>query len=302
MQKSATEPRMDMGRLGVSSFLDSLTATEVVDFALRIESLGYAALWLPEAIGRDPFATASYVLARSSKICVATGVANVYSRDATTLHALRQTIAEFAPGRFFVGLGVSHRHLVHRVRGHEYGPPVETMRSYLESIEKARYFATEPEQTAPIIVAALQSKMLKLAGSHSSGAHTYIAPPEHTERARKVLGDEPWLGAGQFVLHEPDRAKGLKTARKLMQTYVELPAYANNLKSLGFADSDFEDGGSDRLIDAIVGIGDIPAIQDRIRAHFEAGADHVCLQTLRPDGGPGPHLQTLERLAPKATD
>lgn len=298
MRKADDESRVDMGRLGISSFLDTLTGEEVVEFALAAEQMGYSALWLPEAIGRDPFATATHILAKTRKISVATGIANIYSRDATTLHALRQTIGEFAPGRFFVGLGVSHRHLVDRIRGHEYGPPLETMRSYLQAIEQARYLAVEPEKATPIILAALKPRMLELAGTHSAGAHTYIAPPEHTRRARDILGEAPWLGAGQFVLHEADRAKGMEVARHLMKTYVGLPAYANNLRSLGFGDPDFEDGGSDKLIDAIVAIGDIPLIQERIQAHYDAGADHVCLQTLRPDGKPGPHRETLEKLAP----
>jgi len=215
------------------------------------------------------------------------------------MRAIHETLAELAPGRFVLGLGVSHHHLVERVRGHDYGKPLSTMRSYLESMEKALYMGRAPEEKAPVVLAALRDRMLGLAASRARGAHPYLVPPAHTERARKVMGPEAWLCPEQMVLAETDPAKAREIARKHLRDYVRLPNYQNNLRQFGFDDADFEENGSDRLVDEIVAWGDDDAIRARIQAHHDAGADHVCIQPFRPDGGPGPDEALLERLAPR---
>jgi probable F420-dependent oxidoreductase len=216
-----------------------------------------------------------------------------------TMKAIRKTMGELAPGRFVMGLGVSHAHLVHKVRGHEYSSkPVSTMRAYLEAMDSALYMGPEPAIEAPIVLAALRQNMLKLSAEKARGAHPYFVTPEHTRRARAILGAEAWLCPEQMVLMETDAGKARAVARKQIAIYVGLPNYQNNLRELGFEDADFADGGSDRLVDAIVAWGDEAAIRERIGAHHDAGANHVCIQALRPDGEMGPDLQALERLAP----
>ncbi len=288
-----------IGRLGVWTFLDLLPAADAVAAARRIEELGYSMLWMPEAVGRDPFALISFLASQTSRLVFATGIANLYARDAMTMNTLRQTVGELSGGRFVLGIGVSHAHLVSGVRGHDYGKPVTTMRNYLEAMAKGLYMAPKADPEPPIVLAALRPKMLGLAAEKAQGAHPYFVPPEHTARAREILGPKAWLAPEQKVLRERDPSKARAIARASMRIYAGLPNYQNSLKWLGFGDEDFAGGCSDRLVDAIVAWGDEKAIQARVKAHLDAGANHVCIQPLRPDGKPGPDLETLEALAPR---
>jgi probable F420-dependent oxidoreductase len=288
----------DLGKLGVWTWLDHLSAREAADLALKLEAWDYRALWLPEAVGRDPFSFIGYLAAKTSRLVFATGIANIYARDPMTMRAVRETLGEASGGRFVMGLGVSHAHLVAGIRKHEYGKPVATMRGYLERMESALYMGRKPDEPAPIVLAALRRNMLALSVEKASGAHPYFVPPEHTARAREILGKTGWLCPEQMVLRETDPSKARAIARKNIQVYIGLPNYQNNLKWLGFTDADFADGGSDRLVDAIVAWGDDKQIAERIQAHHDAGADHVCIQPFRADGQPGPDLALLETFAP----
>jgi probable F420-dependent oxidoreductase len=283
-----------LGKLGVWTWLDGMKAPLAAEFAQHLEALGYSALWLPEAVGRDPFATIAWLGPQTRKLVFATGIANLYARDPMAMTALRKTLGELTGGRFVLGIGVSHAHLVASVRGHEYKRPIATMRAYLEAMGKALYRGAEAEHPVPIVLAALRPKMLALAAERADGAHPYFVPPEHTARAREILGRGKILAPEQKVLLQTDAAKARGVARAAMKIYTGL----HNLKWLGFGDADFAGGGSDRLVDAIVAWGDEGAIRRRIQAHFDAGADHVCIQPLHPDGLPIPHREVLELLAP----
>jgi probable F420-dependent oxidoreductase len=249
-------------------------------------------------VGRDPFATIAFLGARTTRLAFATGIANLYARDAMAMKAVAHTVGELCGGRFVLGIGVSHAHLVAGVRGHEYGKPLATMRAYLDAMEKALYRAIEPPAPVPIVLAALRPRMLTLAAERTQGAHPYFVPPEHTARAREILGKDRILAPEQKVLLCNDPAKARAVARANMRIYTSLPNYQNNLRWLGFSDADFDGGGSDRLVDAIVAWGDEDSIRRRIQAHFDAGADHVCIQPLHPEGKPVPHREVLDLLAP----
>jgi probable F420-dependent oxidoreductase len=287
-----------LGKLGVWTWLDAFGSREAADFAGRIEAWGYSMLWVPEAVGRDPFALIGFLSAQTSRLVFATGIANLYARDAMTMNALRLTLGELTGGRFVLGIGVSHAHLVTGVRKHTYGQPVSTMRDYLEAMKGKPYMAPAPPAEPPILLAALRPRMLQLAKELAQGVHPYFVPPDHTARAREILGQGPWLAPEQMVLRERDADKARAIARASMKVYLGLPNYQNNLRWLGFGDDDLQNGGSNRLVDAIVCWGDEKAIAARIQAHLDAGADHVCIQPLRPDGKPGPDLALLEALAP----
>jgi probable F420-dependent oxidoreductase len=288
-----------LGRLGVWTFLDGLPAAKAVELTQKVEAWGYSALWFPEAVGRDPLSLISYLAAHTKKLVLATGIANIYARDAVAMRAIQQTVGELSGNRFVLGLGVSHAPMVAGLRGHVYGKPVATMRAYLEAMEKALYLGPAPSEETPVVIAALRPNMLRLAAERCAGAHPYNVTPEHTARAREILGAGPTLAPEQMVLRETEPSKARAIARKNLTIYLGLPNYQNNWKWLGFDDADFASGGSDRLIDAIVAWGDEKAIGARIQAHFDAGADHVCIQTFRPDGEPGPDLRLLEALAPR---
>jgi probable F420-dependent oxidoreductase len=287
-----------LGKLGVWTWLDGMKAPLAAEFAQHLETLGYSALWLPEAVGRDPFATIAWLGAQTRRLTFATGIANLYARDPMAMTALRKTVGELTGGRFVLGIGVSHSHLVAGVRGHEYKSPIATMRTYLEAMRKSLYRGAETESETPIVLAALRPRMLELAAELADGAHPYFVPPEHTARARAILGSGKILAPEQKILLQTDPAKARAVARVAMKIYTSLPNYQNNLKWLGFGEADFANGGSDRLVDAIVAWGDEDAIRRRIQAHFDAGADHVCIQPLHPDGLPVPHREVLELLAP----
>ncbi len=288
-----------LGKYGVWNWLDGLSREDAITFAKKIESLGYDSLWLPEAVGRDPFAQAVLLSAHTESLGFATGIANIYARDPMAMNTLRKTMGDLTGGRFVLGIGVSHAHLVSGLRGHEYQKPLSTMRTYLEGMEKGMYRAPEGPHDTPVVLAALRPKMLELSATQTAGAHPYFTPPEHTARAREIMGPEAVLAPEQMVLLETDATKARATARAAMKIYLDLPNYRNNLLWIGFSEDDFADGGSDRLVDAIVAWGDEGALRKRVDEHFAAGADHVCIQALHPDGENVPHLDALKLLAPR---
>jgi probable F420-dependent oxidoreductase len=293
---------MNLGKLGVWYFTESLSASQAAEAVQRIESLGYGALWIPEAVGRHPFAHASWLLANTSKLVLATGIANIYARDPGATAAAQKTLAEQSNGRFLLGLGVSHRPMVEGVRGHVYASPVKTMRDYLDRMARAPYMAPQPAEPPPTVLAALGPQMLHLAAKRTQGAHPYFTTPEHTAFARKEMGPNAWLCVEQKVVLETDPAKARALGRGAATIYLGLENYRNNWKRLGFTDADFANGGSDRFIDATVAWGDVPAIQKRIRAHQDAGASHVCIQPINSAGVPLPDWKVLEALAPGASN
>ncbi|MBK6510302.1 MAG: TIGR03620 family F420-dependent LLM class oxidoreductase [Haliea sp.] len=288
----------NLGKLGVWSFIDNMTSREAVQFAQQLEQWGYSALWIPEAVGRDPFAIISFMAAHTKKLIFATGIANIWARDPMAMNAIHKTVAELAPGRFIMGLGVSHAPLVKDIRGHAYQKPVSTMRNYLESMQNSLYMAPTAESPAPIVLGALRQHMLQLSAEKASGAHPYFVPPEHTAWARNILGPDALLCPEQKLLLESDPDNARRIARSHMGTYTALDNYKNNLRQFGFEDADFENSGSDKLVDAIVAWGDESALQDRVKAHWQAGANHVCIQALQDGSMSGPDMKLLELMAP----
>lgn len=288
---------MELGKTGVWYFTEGMSAMAAAQAAQRIEALGYGALWIPEAFGRDPFAHAAWLLANTAKLVVATGIASIYHREPGVTLAAQHTLAEQSGNRFLLGLGVSHKPIVEGVRGLTYGKPVATMRSYLEKMDAAPYMAPKGDDAPPRVIAALGPKMLELARDACQGAHPYFTSPEHTAMARQTLGPEPWLCVEQKVVLEEDAENARKVARATAQTYLPLPNYRNNWKRMGMTDEDLADGGSDAFIDATFAWGDAAAIKARVQAHLDAGASHVCIQPVNPDGSRNLHWEALEALA-----
>jgi probable F420-dependent oxidoreductase len=286
-----------MGRAGVWSFaLQRLAAAEEQAAAREFESLGFAATWIPESIGsKDIFAHSAILLAATERLVIAPGIANIYARDPMAMANGARALGEAYPGRFVLGIGVSHAPSV-KTRGGDYGKPVETMRTYLEAMLASQYAAPEPDPPVPLVLAALGPRMLELAAERTDGAHPYFVPVEHTIEARKRLGAEPFLGVEQAAVLTADREAGLRIARAFAKTYLALPNYANNLRRLGWSDEDLAGEGTERLIDAVIAIGDVDAIVRRIRDHLDAGADHVCVQ-IREQDSADPALGAYSELA-----
>jgi probable F420-dependent oxidoreductase len=284
---------MRLTNLGVWAATDGLSAAAAAAFAKRVEDWGYGALWIPEAFGREVFSASAWLLANTSRLIVASGIANIYARDSFAAAAAQKGLNEQSGGRFLLGLGVSHIPLVQGVRKHEYGRPVATMRTYLEGKSAATYRAVAPESPPQTVLAALGPKMLELAAELTDGAHPYNVSPEHTHEARAILGPNKLLCVEQGAILETDATRARAAARRFLELYLTLPNYVNNWRRLGFTDTDFAGGGSDRLIDSIVAWGDETAIRKRIEAHWQAGADHVCVQALGAGGLPDERLLKL---------
>lgn len=284
-----------IGRIGVwDAGLNSAPAEEVRAVAREIEQLGYRAVWLPEGV-KDVFVNTSLMLAAADRLIVVSAIANVWIRSPYAMATAARTVGEAFPGRFVLGLGIGH-HGQERFGGERFERPLTQMREYLDVMDEAPYYGPIPTKPVQRVLAALGPRMLAMAAERSRGAHTYLVPVEHTAFARQLIGPEPVLAVEQsFVLGRPE-SEAREIARGHVARYLRLPNYVNNLQRLGFSERDVADEGSDHLIDAIVALGDAERIADRIRAHLDAGADHVCVQPLMADSDPGA-LRALEALA-----
>ncbi|MEN9823783.1 MAG: hypothetical protein RLZ04_2209 [Actinomycetota bacterium] len=286
---------MNLGRLGLWTFqLDLQPMAQARDAIAELDALGFGAVWVPEAVGREPFASAMGLLGASEKIAVCTGIASIHARTAQTMQAGWKTVSEAFPDRFLLGLGVSHQPMVEGVHGHAYDKPYSTMVSYLDQMDRGLFFAAGPANPPARALAALGPRMLRLSAERGVGAHPYFVPVEHTAQAREVLGAGPLLMPEQGVVFETDPSKARAIARRHMATYLRLPNYTNNLVRLGWTEADIADGGSDALVDAIVAWGSLDTIAERVRAHHAAGADHVCVQVLPHEDGALPMAEWRE--------
>src|SRR5580693_2396119 len=296
-------PAMELGKLGVWISMDGMTAVAAAAFAKRVEEWGYAALWIPESRGRNALVHSAWLLANTQKLVVATGIANIYARDPMAMANGQRGLNEQSDGRFLLGVGVSHRPMVQGIRGHTYGKPVSTMRAYLAGMRDAPYQAPMPREKPLTVVAALGPRMTALSAELADGAHPYNTTPDHTAKARTILGPGKLLCPEVWVLLKTDRAAARRAAREALSRYMQLENYVNSWRREGFGDDDLAGGGSERFLDAMVAWGDEGAIRARVQEHWEAGADHVCIQPIGPQGSPPGSRQIvddriLELLAP----
>jgi len=286
-----------LGRVGVWSFaLQRLSAGDAGAAMRELERLGYPTVWMPESLGsKEVFAHSALLLGGSERAVVAPGIASIYARDPMAMAAGAKALGEAYPGRFVLGIGVSHAPSV-ELRGHEYGKPVESMRAYIDAMDASAYAGPEPAEPVPLVLAALGPKMLELAAARADGAHPYFVPVEHTPVARAAVGSETCLAVEQTAVLSTDADAARRIGRAFARHYLALPNYANNLRRLGWSDEDIANDGSDRLIDAVVAWGDVDAIVGRVRAQLDAGADHVCVQ-LRAESSADPALAGYAELA-----
>ena len=294
-----TAPAPPLGRVGLwTAGLDMLPAAELADAAAEVEDLGYGALWFGEAYGREAFTQAALLLAATSRMVVATGIASLHARDAVAARGAQATFASASPGRFLLGLGVSHRPLVEGLRGHTYGRPLAQMRDYLDAMDRVQPLAHAGDVPQPRVLAALGPKMLELARDRASGAHPYLTTPEHTATARAALGPDRVLAVEQAVVLTGDPEVARARAHAHLEIYTGLPNYRASWERQGFDPArDAIRGGSERLKDALVAWGDEEACAARVRAHLDAGADHVCVQALGEHALAAPR-EDWRRLAP----
>jgi probable F420-dependent oxidoreductase len=244
----------------------------VAEAAAELEALGYSAVWLPD-VGGDLFGSLDHLLGATSTMTVASGVLNVWRHDPTATAAWWAALDEDRRSRTMLGLGVSHASFI----GDAWARPLATMRGYLDGLDAGGVPAEHR------CLAALGPKMLELARDRTAGAHPYLVTPEHTAVAREALG-AGLLAVEQGVVLDTDSDRARATARQALDVYFGLPNYVNNWLRLGYTREDV-DSRSDRLVDALVAWGAPDTIAERVHAHRAAGADHVCIQVLRPFDG-----------------
>jgi probable F420-dependent oxidoreductase len=250
----------------------------IAESAAELEELGYTAIWIPD-VGGDVLGSVETLLRATPGISVATGILNVWMHDPAEVAQQRASWSDEWRRRFVLGLGCSHAPLIDHGNPGRYTKPYSKMVEYLDGLDQA----PQPVPTDARVLAALRPRMLGLARDRAAGAHPYFVPAEHVARAREILGPDRVIGVELAVVLDTDPATARETARRHTAIYVTLPNYTNNLREFGFNDGDFENRGSDRLVDAIVAWGDLDAIARRVSMMRDAGANHVCVQVIRPD-------------------
>jgi len=289
-----------LGRVGAWGHLDSLGVADARAYASRIDELGYGALWVPETVGREPFTLLGILSGEARRMVLGTSVVNIWGRDAQATRMSAMTLAEATGGRFALGLGVSHPHLAEKLRGHHFERPLSHMRDYLAAYRAAVYRgpgrdASEP----PVLVAALRERMTDLAATDADGAFPYLVTAERVAWMRTRLdsaasASKPILAVTlPVVLADRD---GREAARAYLTPYLRTPTYRTSWELQGFGADDWEAPGSDRLVDAMVAMGTVDAARARIGELHAAGANHVAVVPIAPDGTTE-HLPTLEALA-----
>jgi probable F420-dependent oxidoreductase len=293
----------DLGRLGAWGHLDSLPISEARAYARRVDELGFGTLWVPETVGREPFALLGLLAAETTSLRLGTSIVSIWGHDAQTTRMAALTLQEATGGRFVLGLGVSHPHLAERLRGHTYDRPVSRMREFLEAYRSAVYKGPMPEgwTEPPVILAALRERMLALAAAAADGAFPYLVTAERLAWTRSVLDaasvdHRPVLAVSLPAVLETDAAAARAAARGYLAPYLRTPAYQAGWEAQGFTSADWEKPGSDGLVDAMVAWGDAETLHARVGELVAAGADHVAVIPLAPDGTTE-NLEVLEALA-----
>jgi probable F420-dependent oxidoreductase len=284
---------MQLSRLGVWYSVDRLAAPGLRDFVRLVERLGYDALWYPESRGYESLSVAGFMLGATTKLKIGSSIASIYARDAFTAQRGLVTLSSLYDGRFILGLGVSHLPMVEGIRGHVYAKPVPAMRAYLDGVVKGLSDADEQ----PIAIAALGPHMLRLSAERTLGALPYNVTPQHTSEAKRILGASKWLAVEQKVSLETNPVRARALGRKELERYMRLDNYRNNWLRIGFTEQDLSGGGSDRFIDAMMLWGEPDTVKRGLRAHFDAGATHVCIQPVHEEGDAIARDQILRELA-----
>jgi probable F420-dependent oxidoreductase len=293
MYMTPDELRSRLGRVGIWMPPPAWIGADPAETAVAVERAGFTSVWIGGGNATaDAFELLRPLLAGTERLVVATGIANIWAWQPAQLRSDAAALGREFPGRFILGLGVSHEPLVTSL-GHVYERPLEKMERFLDELDHPAQHIREHGDLPPVVLAALGPRMLTLAAEQTAGAHPYFTPAEHTAFARSVLGQSPLLVPEQALSLAAGLAEGRVAARAYAERYLRLPNYTRNLRRFGFGPADLANGGSDRLIDAVIPSG-AAAVAERVRAHLDAGADHVVLQPLDESGAFAPaHLEAL---------
>jgi len=286
---------MRLGRYGIWTFdFEDQPAGLIRDSVQELEELGWPAIWIPESNGREALTHAGFLLSATERLTVVNGIAQIWSREPRRTRGAALLLADAYPDRHLLGLGFGG--------GKPGAKPLRAMNDYLDALDTITSVNPEPRTPVRRLLAAYGPKMLELARDRSAGAHTYHVTPEHTAGAREILGAGPFLGVEHAVLFETDAAKAREIAREHLHRYLTSPYNVAKFRRLGYTEADIDGGrGSDRLVDDLVFWGDLDTITGKLRAHLDAGADHVGVQVIGIEPGTSamPHWRRLtEALLP----
>lgn len=298
---------IQLGRIGAWGHLDTLGIAEARAYVRRVEQLGYGTHWLPETVGREPFAALGLLAGESQRMNLGTSIVSIWGHDAQTTRMAAMTLDEATGGRFVLGLGVSHPHLAGRLRGHAYERPLTRMREFLAAYRSAVYKGPMPTPDSgepPVLLAALRERMLRLSATEADGAFPYLFTPERVAWARRIVDEaaneagrpRPLLAVTMPAVLEADPVAARAAARAYLAPYLRTPNYHASWALQGFRDEDWEKPASDRLVDAMVARGSAEDLRASLAAFHEAGADQVAVIPVAPDGSTE-HLPVLEALA-----
>ncbi len=275
---------MELGQIGIWSSYRPFGIERAGEAAELAEQLGFRAWW----VGGSPHVPDMRpLLEATSTLAAATGILNIWINDPAETAAANAALRAEFPRRFMLGIGIGHPEATS-----DYGRPLATMRAFLDGLEAS----PTPPPVKERCLAALGPKMLDLAGERTAGAHTYFVPVEHTRFARERLGSGKFLAPELACVIDTDPVRAKAVARDYAKLYLGLRNYTQNLLRFGFSEADVAYGGSDRLIDAIIPQGSAEQIAEVVRAHLDAGADHVCLQPLGEEGIPRQSWTALSKV------
>ena len=289
---------MEMGKVGAWVSTNTLNRKQLAELARGVDELGYDTLWYPESTTYESLAMGSFLLQNSTRLKVASGIANIYARDPFTAVAGHNSLNALYGDRFCLGLGVSHVPLVSGRRGHEYGKPVATMHAYLNAMESAEVDLSVPNRN--LVLAALGPRMLELSRDMTEGALPYCVTPEHTVMAKEILGPDKWLCVEQKICFTEDETVARAVATKNMARYLAMTNYRDNWLRIGFSESELEGGGNERFLDSMVLWGNDDVIRRGLQAHIDAGATQLVIQPLDPSGEPVPDWDALKNFRPES--
>jgi probable F420-dependent oxidoreductase len=246
--------------------------------AAELEAAGYRAAWLHEG-GREVFVATAILLAHSRRMVVGTSIASIWQHEPSQMVTAARTLGETFPGRFVLGIGVSHGG-ARSWRGRAYARPIDDLSDYLDAMEGVPWPCPPPNPPVPRVIGALGPRMLELARRRARGVIPYLVPVRYTSFARERLGGDPVLAVQQAIVVDQPPRRARELAHEHVRRYLAFPNYRNNLLRCGFSERDLQGAGSERLIDALVAIGDLDDVAARAQAHLAAGADHVCVNPL----------------------
>jgi len=286
---------MDLGRTGIwSAELRFGDAGSIAAAAAELEALGYSTLWVPGGIGGEVFLESERLLAHTRDAKVAIGVLNLWMHTANETAAEHHSLTNRFPGRFLLGIGISHSALVDTEWNQRYQRPVASTAAFLDGLDAAEH----PVPVEERVLAALGPNMLALARDRAAGVHPYLVPPGHSAIAREAVGPGALVAPCQHAVLDTDPTTARATAREMLAIYLTLPNYVRSWLRLGMTEDDVAGAGSDHLVDTVVAWGDETAIAARVQEHLDAGADHVCVQVAKTPADDAMPLEAWRRLAP----